>query len=164
MQANDEILTQAKQLISREITLCKTLRAMISRELEAIALDGDTDELFRLAPKKDEIISQLQLLADSWRDLFYRSELFESLEPLNNLSDDNNAGFGAKILALYPDDSELLALVQETRKISEDIISAQNEAINQLKQHSDGLRSKISERKAMHRAAARYSRMGGAFY
>ncbi|MBQ7576696.1 MAG: flagellar export chaperone FlgN [Synergistaceae bacterium] len=161
MQDNSSILTQAKQLISREITLCKTLRAMISRELEAIALDGDTDELFRLAPKKDEIISQLQLLADSWRDLLYSSGLSELHDPVNNNTPE---GFGAKILALYPEDSELRALVQETREISEDIISAQNEAINQLKQHSDGLRSKISERKAMHRAAARYSRMGGAFY
>ena len=161
MQDNSSILTQAKQLISREITLCKTLRAMISRELEAIALDGDTDELFRLAPKKDEIISQLQLLADSWRDLLYSSGLSERHDPVNNNTPE---GFGAKILALYPEDSELRALVQETREISEDIISAQNEAINQLKQHSDGLRSKISERKAMHRAAARYSRMGGAFY
>ena len=136
---------------------------MISRELEAIALDGDTDELVRLAPKKDEIISQLQLLADSWRDLLYSSGLSEIHDPVN-LNDSQSGGFGQKLLNLYPDDLELQELVQETRAISESIINAQNEAIIQLRQHADELRSKISERKAMHRAAARYSRMGGLYY
>ncbi len=64
-----KILDQAKELISREINLCKTLRAMISRELEAIVLNGNMDELFRVLEQKDEIISQLQLLADSWQEL-----------------------------------------------------------------------------------------------
>ena len=41
----DNVLAQAKELIQREIKLCKTLRAMISRELEAIVLNGDMDEL-----------------------------------------------------------------------------------------------------------------------
>ncbi len=136
---------------------------MISRELEAIALDGDTDELVRLAPKKDEIISQLQLLADSWRDLLFSSGLSEIHDPVN-LNDNQSGGFGQKLLNLYPDDLELQELVQETRAISESIINAQNEAIIQLRQHADELRSKISERKAMHRAAARYSRMGGLYY
>ena len=161
MQVN--ILAQAKELILREIKICKALRAMISRELEAIALDGDTDELVRLAPKKDEIISQLQLLADSWRDLLYSSGLSEIHDPVN-LNDNQSGGFGQKLLNLYPDDLELQELVQETRAISESIINAQNEAIIQLRQHADELRSKISERKAMHRAAARYSRMGGLYY
>ncbi len=68
------------------------------------------------------------------------------------------------MLNLYPDDLELRELVQETREISASIINAQNEAIIQLRQHADELRTKISERKAMHRAAARYSRMGGLYY
>ena len=161
MQVN--ILAQAKELILREIKICKALRAMISRELEAIALDGDTDELVRLAPKKDEIISQLQLLADSWRDLLFSSGLSEIHDPVN-LNDNQSGGFGQKLLDLYPDDLELQELVRETRTISESIINAQNEAIIQLRQHADELRSKISERKAMHRAAARYSRMGGLYY
>ena len=160
----DKILTQAKELISREIELCKALRAMISRELEAIALDDDTDELVRLAPKKDEIISQLQLLADTWRDLLCRSGLSDEFDNPVNLSNNQSEGFGQKLLNLYPDDKELRELVQETRAISESIINAQNEAITQLREHADELRAKISERKAMHRAAARYSRMGGLYY
>ncbi len=160
----DNILTQAKELISREINLCKSLRAMISRELEAIALDGDTDELVRLAPKKDEIISQLQLLADTWRDLLCSYGLSENNDPVNVNDNYKSQGFGQKLLNLYPDDLELRELVQETREISASIINAQNEAIIQLRQYADELRTKISERKAMHRAAARYSRMGGLYY
>ena len=49
----DKILKQSKELISREIKLCKTLRTMISRELEAIVLNADMDELFRILEQKD---------------------------------------------------------------------------------------------------------------
>ncbi|MBQ2615742.1 MAG: hypothetical protein IJF90_02685, partial [Synergistaceae bacterium] len=65
----DNILAQAKELIQREIKLCKTLRAMISRELEAIVLNGDMDELTNILESKNDVISQLQLLADGWRDM-----------------------------------------------------------------------------------------------
>ena len=64
-----DLLNSAKELLSRELKLCKMLRTMISRELEAIVLDGDMDELLRVLRNKDDVISQLQLLADSWQDL-----------------------------------------------------------------------------------------------
>ena len=80
MQANsaNRILAEAKGLISREIDLCRNLRAMISRELEAIVLDGDMDMLLEILEAKDEVISQLQLLADGWRDLLSESGISEN--------------------------------------------------------------------------------------
>ena len=79
-RSQDKILQQAKDLIQREIKFCRTLRAMISRELEAIVLNGDMDELSRILEQKDEIISQLQLLADGWRDILEESGLDANIQ------------------------------------------------------------------------------------
>ena len=78
--SQDKILQQAKDLIQREIKYCRTLRAMISRELEAIVLNGDMDELSRILEQKDELISQLQLLADGWRDILEESGLDSNVQ------------------------------------------------------------------------------------
>lgn len=156
MQANsaNRILAQAKELISREIKLCRTLRAMISGELEAIVLDGDMDALYDILERKDEIISQLQLLADGWRDLLSDSGI--STEN-NNFPD----GFGQYLLRLYPNDTELPELIQESREIAESIMKAEDEAVSELDKLSSGLRGQMITRVHGKNAADSYARMGG---
>ena len=141
------LLEQAKELVSREIKLCKTLRAMISRELEAIVLNGDMDELFNILEQKDGIISQLQLLADSWQDVIP-----------SNIHANN---FVPGLLELYPDDKELPGMLEESREIAESIIHAEDEAMSELEKFTSGLRSQMTARVHGKNVAASYARMGG---
>ena len=157
MQANsaNRILAQSKELISREINLCRNLRAMISRELEAIVLDGDMDALYEILERKDEVISQLQLLADGWRDLL-------SSAGINDVNNSNfPEGFGKYLLTLYPNDKELPELIQESREIAESIMKAEDEAVSELDKLSSGLRGQMINRVQGRNAAASYARMGG---
>lgn len=157
MQANsaNRILAQSKELISREINLCRNLRAMISRELEAIVLDGDMDALYEILERKDEVISQLQLLADGWRDLL-------SSAGINDVNNSNfPEGFGKYLLTLYPNDEELPELIQESREIAESIMKAEDEAVSELDKLSSGLRGQMVNRVQGRNAAASYARMGG---
>jgi flagellar biosynthesis/type III secretory pathway chaperone len=157
LQANsaNKILADSKELISREIKLCKTLRAMISRELEAIVLDGDMDALYEILERKDEVISQLQLLADGWRDLL-------SSAGINDVNSSNfPEGFGKYLLTLYPNDKELPELIQESREIAESIMKAEDEAVSELDKLSSGLRGQMVTRAQGRSAAASYARMGG---
>ena len=151
-----KVLDQAKSLIQREIKYCRTLRAMISRELEAIVLNGDMDELSTILEQKDEIISQLQLLADSWRDVLEDSGLS------NNIS--GTDGFCVRLLELFPDDEELPSLISESREVAESIINAENSAISELEKHSSDLRSQMVERVNARNAAASYAKMGGGYF
>ncbi|MBQ7152188.1 MAG: hypothetical protein IJR94_08060 [Synergistaceae bacterium] len=147
-----KILDKSKELITREIKLCKTLRAMISRELEAIVLNGDMDELLSVLEKKSEIISQLQLLADGWRDLLANPVI-------NNFSGSGN--FRTHLLELYPDDSELGDLIQESQDLATSIVQAEDEAVEELEKYRAGLRSQMATRARGKNAAASYARMGG---
>ena len=148
MQA--DVLEQSKELISREIKLCKQLRAMISRELEAIVLDGDMDELFKILEQKDSVIAELQLLADGWRDVLNNPAVKNSPNGLRN-----------RLLELYPDDMELSGLIQESREIAGSIMQAEDNAIEELQKFKDGIRSQISSRVQGRNVAASYARMGG---
>ena len=150
MQDNDKILEQAKELISREIKLCKTLRAMISRELEAIVLNADMDELADVLAKKDDIIAELQLLTDGWQDIIH------SMKPIPQ-----GVNMFNHLLELYPDDSELPALIQETHDISNSIMKAEDDAISELEKYRTDLRSQMVKRVNNKNAAASYARMGG---
>ena len=150
----DNILAQAKELIQREIKLCKTLRAMISRELEAIVLNGDMDELLDLIDSKNEVISQLQLLADSWRDMLDQAGVHDNTPNFPE-------GFGRYLLQLYPDDEELPALIEESREVAGSIVKAEDYAINELEKFTAGLRSQMVSRVQGQNAAASYARMGG---
>mgnify|MGYP002624052579 CR=1 FL=1 len=152
LHLQDKILEQSKELISREIKLCKTLRAMISRELEAIVLNGDMDELAGILEQKDGVISQLQLLADGWRDV---------LDESGTQSPD---GFGIRLMQIYPDDTELPALIEESREIAASIIQAEDEAVSELEKHSAGLRSQMVSRVHAKNAAASYAKMGGGYF
>mgnify|MGYP002625260954 CR=1 FL=1 len=146
----DKLLTQAKELVSREINLCKTLRAMISQELEAIVLNGDMDELLNILEQKDEIISKLQLLADSWQDLLLSYGVNASPE-----------GLGKYLLEIYPDDTELPLMLEESREIAGSIIRAEDDAISELDKFTSGLRGQMINRVQGRNAAASYARMGG---
>ena len=146
----DKLLMQAKELVSREINLCKTLRAMISRELEAIVLNGDMDELLNILEQKDEIISKLQLLADSWQDLL-----------LSYGVNANPEGLGKYLLEIYPDDTELPEMLEESREIAGSIIRAEDDAISELDKFTSGLRGQMINRVQGRNAAASYARMGG---
>ena len=141
---------QAKELVSREINLCKTLRAMISRELEAIVLNGDMDELLNILEQKDEIISKLQLLADSWQDLLLSYGVNANPECL-----------GKYLLEIYPDDTELPEMLEESREIAGSIIRAEDDAISELDKFTSGLRGQMINRVQGRNAAASYARMGG---
>ena len=153
--SQDKVLEQAKDLILREIKYCKTLRAMISRELEAIVLNGDMDELAGILEQKDGIISQLQLLADGWRDVLDNSGLNGSISGTD--------GFGMRLLELYPEDTELPALIQESRDIAASIIKAEDDAVSELEKHSAGIRSQMVSRANAKSAAASYAKMGGGY-
>ena len=129
---------------------------MISRELEAIVLNGDMDELFDLLEQKDGIISQLQLLADGWKDLLEQAGLHSAPNGMNFPE-----GFGRYLLDLYPDDEELPALIEESRDLAGSIIRAEDDAINELDKFKSGLRSQMVTRVQGQNAAASYARMGG---
>ena len=150
------VLPQAKELIRREIKLCKTLRAMISRELEAIVLNGNMDELTAILDSKTEIISQLQLLSDGWSDMLEAGGV-------HNMNDSPNfpEGFGKYLLELYPEDEELPALIEESREVAGSIVKAEDDAINELEKFTAGLRSQMVSRVQGQNAAASYARMGG---
>ena len=151
----DKILSQAKELITREIQLCKTLRAMISGELEAIVLNGDLDELNRILSGKDEIISQLQLLADGWKDILTEAGIDATKTSMD--------GFGKYLLEMYPDDEELPELIHQTHEISASIIKAEDEAVEEMNKFHAGLRGQMISRVQGKNAAASYARMGGSW-
>ena len=123
---------------------------MISRELEAIVLNGDMDELLNILEQKDEIISKLQLLADSWQDLL-----------LSYGVNANPEGLGKYLLEIYPDDTELPEMLEESREIAGSIIRAEDDAISELDKFTSGLRGQMINRVQGRNAAASYARMGG---
>ena len=128
---------------------------MISRELEAIVLDGDMDALLKILNQKSEIISEMQLLADSWLDIINDN----NLENNNNL---NNSGFVAgKILAMFPDNDEIKLLIDQTKTIADSIMKAEDQAQAELEKYAAGLRSQMASRAHGRNAAAAYSKMGG---
>ena len=114
------------------------------------------DELSEILEQKDEIISQLQLLADGWRDILEESGLGANIQGTD--------GFGMRLLELYPDDTELPALIQESREIAGSIIKAEDDAISELEKHSAGLRSQMVSRAQAKNAAASYAKMGGGYF
>jgi len=151
--------SNVKELLTRELKLCQTLRAMISRELEAIVLDGDMDALLKILNQKSEIISEMQLLADSWLDIINDN----NLENNNNLNNNfNNSGFVAgKILAMFPDNDEIKLLIDQTKTIADSIMKAEDQAQAELEKYAAGLRSQMASRAHGRNAAAAYSKMGG---
>ncbi|MBQ9565545.1 MAG: flagellar export chaperone FlgN [Synergistaceae bacterium] len=149
-----DLLSNVKDLLSRELELCKTLRTMISRELEAIVLDGNMDALLRVLDQKEEVISQLQLLADSWRDTLANTGV-------RTPNTANMDGMGARILALFPEDVEIPILLRETKQVADSILKAEEEAKMELEKHAAGLRAQLATKAHGRNVAASYAKMGG---
>ena len=158
---NLSLSSSVKELLTRELELCRKLRAMISRELEVIVLDNDMDALLKILNQKSEVISEMQLLADSWLDVINDSD--NSSADLNNKNFNlNNEGFVAgKILAMFPDNDEIKLLIDQTRDIADSIMKAEDQAQAELEKYAAGLRSQMASRTHSRNAAAAYSKMGG---
>lgn len=150
-----DLLANVKELLARELELCKTLRAMVSRELEAIVLNRDMDELLRVLESKDAVISQLQLLTEAWSDVLTSAGL---------KGDGNLDGVGADILELFPEEEELQNMLAESRTLAEGIMKAEKEAQAALEQHAAGLRGEMTSMLHGRKAAASYAKMGGFNY
>ena len=158
---NLSLSSNVKELLTRELELCRKLRAMISRELEVIVLDNDMDALLKILNQKSEVISEMQLLADSWLDVINDSD--NSSADLNNKNFNlNSEGFVAgKILAMFPDNDEIKLLIDQTRDIADSIMKAEDQAQAELEKYAAGLRSQMASRTHSRNAAAAYSKMGG---
>ena len=158
---NLSLSSSVKELLTRELELCRKLRAMISRELEVIVLDNDMDALLKILNQKSEVISEMQLLADSWLDVINDSD--NSSADLNNKNFNlNSEGFVAgKILAMFPDNDEIKLLIDQTRDIADSIMKAEDQAQAELEKYAAGLRSQMASRTHSRNAAAAYSKMGG---
>ena len=148
------LVRDAKGLLAQEIQLYRTLRAMVSREQEAIVLNEDMEELLQILQAKDDVIARLQLLADSWGDL------------LGSAGIDGPAGtegFWERFRALFPDDREVSAMLDEARDAAEDLMKAGDESKRLLERYSAGLREQLTSMAKGRSAATSYERMGGAF-
>ena len=158
---NLSLSSNVKELLTRELELCRKLRAMISRELEVIVLDNDMDALLKILNQKSEVISEMQLLADSWLDVINDSD--NNPADLNNKNFNlNSEGFVAgKILAMFPDNDEIKLLIDQTRDIADSIMKAEDQAQAELEKYAAGLRSQMASRTHSRNAAAAYSKMGG---
>ena len=158
---NLSLSSNVKELLTRELELCRKLRAMISRELEVIVLDNDMDALLKILNQKSEVISEMQVLADSWLDVINDSD--NNPADLNNNNFNlNNEGFVAgKILAMFPDNDEIKLLIDQTRDIADSIMKAEDQAQAELEKYAAGLRSQMASRTHTRNAAAAYSKMGG---
>ena len=152
MPAN--LVRDAKGLLAQEIQLYKTLRTMVSREQEAIVLNEDMEELLQILQEKDGVIARLQLMADSWGDL---------LGTAGNAGPDGTEGFWERFRALFPDDRQLSAMLDEARNAAEDLMKAEDESKRLLERYSAGLREQLASMAKGRSAAASYERMGGAF-
>lgn len=141
-----------RDLLARERELYGALRKMVSRELESIVLNKDMDELLAVLEEKHGVIARLQLLLDSWSDTL--SEFGITLRR----GDD---GFWDGVFGLLPDGgtklSETLAQVRET---AQDLVTAEDKAIEELKQYSAELRAEIAEFSHGKHAAASYIKYG----
>ena len=104
----DDILSKVKNLLTLELGVYTTLRKMVLREMEAVVLNENMEELLTILQEKQDVISRLQLLVDSWADAFPMLDMDENR---------GTEGFWEKLAALFPEEqtSELRTLLAETR-------------------------------------------------
>ena len=151
----DDVLSRVKNLLTRELGMYNTLRMMVSRELEAIILNGDMQELLAILQEKQEVISQLQLLSDTWMDAL----------PLLGLEElRGTAGFWEKLSSMFPKDqaTELHQFLTETRNAAEDLMEAEKNVQSELEKHVQLLRDKMLQMNQGQSAFIGYTKMGGA--
>ena len=150
----DDALEKIKNLLTLEGDMYGTLRKMVSRELEAILLDKDMEQLLAILSEKQEVISRLQLLADSWMDAL----------PLMGIDDlRGTSGFWNKLAAFFSEEqaAELDNILSETRAAAEDLMEAEKSVQTELEKHVQQLREKMLEFKHGRSAVIGYAKMGG---
>ena len=150
----DDALDKVKNLLTLECGMYGTLRKMVSRELEAILLHKDMDELMSTLVEKQEIISRLQLLADSW------------IDALTSLGIDELRGtseFWNKLAALFSEEqaNKLNDVLSTTRAAAEDLMEAEKNVQVELEKHVQQLRDKMLDVKHGRTAFIGYAKMGG---
>lgn len=150
----DDLPGKIKDLLSEELGLYHALRMMVSRELEAIVLDEDMEALLNILQEKQALISQLQLLTDSWQDV---------LSELGLGGTRGSDGFWAQLQALLPEShaGEFSRLLQETRVAAEDLMKGEARAQEELEKHLGGLREKLASMTRGREAFIGYTKMGG---
>jgi hypothetical protein len=150
----DDVLTKVKNLLTLELGLYTTLRKMVLREMEAIVLNEDMEELLAILQEKQDVISRLQLLVDSWADTLPIPELKES---------HGTESFWEKLAALFPEEqtAELNALLAETRAAGEELTEAERRVQAELEKHVQQLRGKMLQMTRGRTALLGYAKMGG---
>lgn len=150
----DDLPARIQDLLSEELGLYRTLRTMVSRELEAIVLDEDMEELLNVLQAKQEPIAQLQLLVDSWRDVLSEA----GIQEIRGMD-----GFWDQLYTLLPEDraDEFTRILQETRTAAEELMKAEGRAQEELEKHLGGLREKLASMTRGREAFIGYTKMGG---
>ncbi|RRD65850.1 flagellar export chaperone FlgN [Fretibacterium sp. OH1220_COT-178] len=153
----DDLPARIKNLLSTELGIYATLRTMVSRELEAIVLNEDMEELLQILQEKQALISRLQLLADSWGEVLAEAGV-EEVRGMDGFWDQ----LSSCLPAPYAD--EFAAILQETRSISEDLMKAEAHAQEALEKHVDELRTKLASMTRGRDAFIGYTKMGGSTF
>ena len=128
---------------------------MVSRELEAIVLDSNMEELLKILEKKQVLVSKLEILADLWR---------QHLSELNIDETYGTAVFWEELTALFPlnDAKKFNRLLEENRAAAGDVMKAEELAQRELEKHLEELREKMRSMSKGREAFIGYSKMGGA--
>ncbi|MDR2523518.1 MAG: flagellar export chaperone FlgN [Synergistaceae bacterium] len=153
---DDDLLDRVKNLLTLEQDIYAELRAMVSRELEAIVLNRDMEELLAVLQEKQEVISRLQLLADSWQD---------AVPTLNMGELRGAAGFWEKLASFFPEEegTEFSAALAATRHAAEDLMKAEKKVQEELENHVRQLREKMLQMNHGRSAFINYAKMGGGY-
>jgi DNA-binding transcriptional regulator GbsR (MarR family) len=153
----DDTLEEVKKLLNLELSIYETLRKMVSRELEAIVLDGDMEKLLMILQEKQEVISRLQLLSDTWGDALPML----GLEELRGTS-----GFWEKLSTLFSEkqSDEFNQILSKTRSAAEDLMEAEKTVQTELEKHVEQLRSKMLKMTHGRSAFINYAKMGGGYF
>jgi hypothetical protein len=130
---------------------------MVSRELEAIVLDGDMEKLLLILQEKQDVISRLQLLSDAWGDALPML----GLEELRGTS-----GFWEKLSALFPEEqsAEFNQVLSKTRSAAEDLMNAEKNVQAELEKHVEQLRTRMLQTTQGRSAFINYAKMGGGYF
>jgi O-methyltransferase involved in polyketide biosynthesis len=127
---------------------------MVLREMEAIVVNENMEELLDILREKQEVISRLQLLVDSWADALPMLDLNENR---------GTAVFWEKLAAFFSEEetAELKALLAETRAAGEDLTDAEKRVQVELEKHVQQLREKMLQMTRGRSALVGYAKMGG---
>jgi hypothetical protein len=127
---------------------------MVGRELEAIVLNNDMEELLQILKEKQEVISRLQLLSDTWMDALPAM----GLEELRGTD-----GFWEKLSAVFAGEDFVVfeKNLTETRNAADDLMKAEKNVQDELEKHVQQLRDKMLQMRQGRSAFIGYTKMGG---